>query len=228
MRMIYKHATQVLPTYHSGTDPSRPGHGCLPPLDSPLWNTVACLFNNAWFYRVWCIQEIALASSALVIWGDCEIVWRWVGIAAGSIQANYYQVILKHFGMSGVSNAYLMYRISQAELDMRPLMLSFSHLVAMTRHFQATDPRDRIFGLLGLPATDSDPDNGQLFVEPDYSLPPQTVYRDYAHKALRSDTSLTLLSSVQHGFSLTSSCGTWIPQLDRDYTRSLASFKRDP
>ncbi|KAF4637478.1 hypothetical protein G7Y89_g576 [Cudoniella acicularis] len=203
-----------------------PGHDTPPSVGSSLWVAVANLFENPWFWRVWCIQEVALASSALVIWGECEIAWRWLGLAAARIQANYYQ-ILHRYKMSGVFNAYLVYRISQGEHDLHPISLSFSHLVALTRHFRATDPRDKIFGLLGLSATDSDPENGHLFIDPDYSLPAQIVYRNYAHKVLQSDRSLTLLSGVQHGQRLMNSV-TWVPQLEQEYTRSLAPFEIDP
>jgi hypothetical protein len=220
------------PSYNSNgvssqSIPHIPGYDTPPSVDSSLWVAVASLFDNPWFWRVWCIQEVALASSALVIWGECEIAWRWLGLAAVRIQAAFYQ-ILQRYNMGGVSNAHLMFRISQGEQDLEALSISFSHLVALTRHFRATDPRDRIFGLLGLPATDSDPENGEFFIDPDYSLPAQTVYRKYAHKVLQSDRSLTLLSGVQHSQLLITNPGTWVPQLGQRYTRSLAPFKMDP
>jgi hypothetical protein len=129
--------------------------------------------------------------------------------------------------MAGVFNAYLNYRISHGKLDLDPLKFSFSSLLALTRQYEATDPRDRIFGLLGIPTIDSDPDNGEFFMEPDYSLSALEVHRNLAYKVLKLANSLSLLSSVQHGDDIDKSWPTWIPQWEKVYTSTLAPSEPD-
>jgi hypothetical protein len=169
--------------------------------------------------------KVALANTATVIWGNSEISWRWLGLAAARLRTNYYAV-LQQYNMDGVFNAYLNYRISLGKLDLDPLKFSFSSLLALTRQYEATDPRDRIFGLLGIPTTDSDPDHGEFFMEPDYSLSAHEVYRNLAFKVLRLANTPSLLSSVQHGDDIDKSWPTWIPQWEKVYTTTLAPSER--
>ncbi|KAH6884401.1 heterokaryon incompatibility protein-domain-containing protein [Thelonectria olida] len=196
------------------------------PADSPLWQPVANLFKTPWFSRVWCIQEVALASSATVLWGRSEISWKWLGLAAARMHVNRMPICSKH-DVRGLFNAYFMYRISQGDVTVKPHLLPFLHLLAMTRQFGATDPRDRIYGLLGLATTDSELDNGLLYVQPDYSLSLEDVYRQLAYRVIGTDKSLRLLSCVQHGPEICESWPSWIPRWEKVYSSSLTPFNVD-
>lgn len=188
-----------------------------PPFHSEEWTSISRLFDRDWFWRVWCVQEVALASDAVMIWGDeIEVAWKWVGLAAARIRTNKYQVLQRH-RMAGVFNAYLMYRISLNASDLPPLSLSipFVQLLALTRQFEAKDPRDRIFGLLGLPTNDSDPDQGRLFIEPDYNISTKETYKSLALKVFDQDRNCDILSSVQHGDTLDLDFPSWVPRWDK-------------
>ncbi|KAF2433428.1 HET-domain-containing protein [Tothia fuscella] len=198
-----------------------PGRLGTPPPDSSLWNSVAHLYNLTWFWRLWCIQEVALASTAVFIWGGASISWRWLGLASARIRTNNYQAQRRQ-EMTGVFNAYFMFRIWQGEWDLQPLKFSFLRLMGLTRQFESSDSRDRVFGLLGLPTTDNDPESEQLFIEPDYNLSPDEVYEKLAITIREVDSNLQLLSSVQHGSDLISDKVSWIPRWDNVYTHTLA------
>lgn len=193
-----------------------------PPVDSPYWVPVVQLFGIQWFWRLWCIQEVALAKSAILKWGNAEMSWNWVGHAAALIRTNNYQVLRK-YRMPGVFNAYFMYRISQGDSDFAPLSMNFFRLMGLTRQFETSEPRDRIYGLLGLPTTDSNPDRGILFMEPDYSRDVEAIYWDLALKNFPEDRQLRLFSSVQHGpsLSLDETLPSWVPRWDKVYTHTL-------
>lgn len=57
------------------------------------WQSIRILYQVPWFWRVWIIQEVALARSAVFIWGDTEIDWHWVGLAASWICCNDGQAV---------------------------------------------------------------------------------------------------------------------------------------
>lgn len=62
-------------------------------LPSELFTPAACdglkaLYNQPWFTRIWCVQEICLTRSSLVLWGDQETDWSDVGSAAAWINDN--------------------------------------------------------------------------------------------------------------------------------------------
>ena len=117
-----------------------------------------------------------------------------------------------------------MYRISSGDMDAKSQEISFLDLLAMTRQFEATDSRDRIYDLLGIATTNSDPEAGKLFMEPDYPFETEDIYRTLAQKTVRSDGLLRLLSSVQHGPEIADNLPSWLPQWDKAYTSTLFPF----
>ncbi|EJT69396.1 hypothetical protein GGTG_13015 [Gaeumannomyces tritici R3-111a-1] len=163
---------------------------------SPLWKSIAGLFSQPWFWRVRVVQEVVLAQSAVVRWGHAEIDWRWIGLASAIRRTNY-SSICEAMVMGGVYNAYLMFRLSPMS-DLPPITLSFIQLLRLTRQLAVTDARDRLYGLLGIRTTDSDPEAGLLFLRPDYSVSERELWKRVAIKAIGESHNLSLLSSVQH------------------------------
>jgi hypothetical protein len=87
---------------------------------SSRWHSISALFSCSWFWRLWVVQEAALAKSASVLWGDAEMSWSWAGLAASIIRTNDYNALTQH-SMSGVYNAYLMYRLFTRNDTQNPL-----------------------------------------------------------------------------------------------------------
>ncbi|KAF2026739.1 hypothetical protein EK21DRAFT_73415 [Setomelanomma holmii] len=63
-----------------------------PPPEAPEWNVVRDFFANAWFERVWVVQEAVLASKATALIGDWEVEWAAIGQAAVWFQSKGYAV----------------------------------------------------------------------------------------------------------------------------------------
>lgn len=80
-----------------------------PPWDSSLCEPVKSLLDKNWFTRMWVVQEVILAKSATVIWGDAEVDWNWIGMAASEILDNYQT--LGQFRTRGLENAYFMHSL---------------------------------------------------------------------------------------------------------------------
>jgi hypothetical protein len=200
-----------------------------PPPDSDIWGCVSALFDCSWFWRLWVVQEAVLARSASLMWGQGEIPWRWVGLAAAIIRTNYYQV-LRSFKMAGIYNAYLMYRVSPASHFAHPFRpVSFLQMLRLTRQFESTDPRDRIYGLLGMPMLDNNPETGALFIQPDYSLSVDEVFQRVGDGVMAQSGLLELLSSVQYQEGArqcdhSDSFPSWIPRWDLVFTSTLAPW----
>lgn len=147
-----------------------------------LWQSLADLYSSSWFWKIWVIQEAALAQSAVVRWGNVEINWSWIGLASAILRTNY-DNICQAMQISGVYNAYLIYRLS-GQSGLSPPQLSFLQLVRLTRQFEATDSRDRIYGLLGIRTLDNDPDQSIFFVQPDYACSALDLFRGFAQQVI--------------------------------------------
>lgn len=195
----------------------------VPPAEDDIWMDFAALFSRAWFWRLWCLQEIVLSSFAEIMWGSASISWECLGFAAAWIRTVGYQ-IMRNSPMQGVHNAYLMYALSISGEKHDPV--SFLHLLTLTRQFGVSDARDRVYALLGLPTIDADPEDGNLYVDPDYSKSKPEVYTILARKMLSSFQGLRTLSAVQHGLEVEEELPSWIPQWDRLFTYTLAQAGR--
>ena len=210
----------------SGNIKTVPVPDTLPEVDSQRWLSLQRLFDLNWFWRVWIIQEIALSVAASLMWGDAEIEWECVGLAAAYIRINKSN-LLEHCFMPGIFNAYFMYRISiTADTIFKPVSLSFLSLLTMTQQYDTSNNLDRVYGLLGLPSTNSGPD-GRPFIEPNYNLDIRDVYRAVALRIIETEENLSLLSSVQHDPDFRSSQGSWeswVPKWNITvFTKSLLS-----
>jgi hypothetical protein len=106
-----------------------------------------------------------------------------------------------------------------------------SHGTAMHATIEVSDPRDRVYGLLGLStsettfqsqstSTRTDPRENDIFLDPDYHLTQDEVYLALAMKILCQLQDANLLSAVQHNGSY--SLPSWVPDWTNDFTHALA------
>ena len=190
------------------------------PQYEPSWFVLERLFSSPWFWRLWVVQEVVVASSAMVIWGSQSIRWDLVGEAANWLKANYFPSRRHH--IFGAYNAAHMFNLSMRAKQGR--LHPFFTVMVSTWLFQSSDPRDRVFALLGLPNSDSDPDNDQLFLEPDYSLDESQVYLALARKVIAAEESIRLLNAVQHRPDSPLNSPSWVPQWHPRTVETLIPF----
>ena len=170
----------------------------LPHFPSHEWEALARLFERTYFRRIWVVQELVVSSNAVVRCGSLTIPWEHVEYTARSLLATGWVTALKQAYGSNVTPNFVQTisncRAKFAELqDGRGIPLSL--LLSSTRRFQATDPRDKIIAVVGLAdhRTVGMPVSRIL----DYETPTAQLYRDVTGTLIRSQRSLTLLSSVE-------------------------------
>jgi hypothetical protein len=74
--------------------------------------------------------------------------------------------------------------------------LSMVELVSRARIFEATDPRDKVFAMLGLANDIGDGDSRLRGLTPDYTLTKDETYCNFAKDYIATTTSLDILSTV--------------------------------
>ena len=204
MRKIYEKATNVFIWLGDEADESNTAIKLIPRLlstphaeDDSLtakeWRALKSLLSRPWFSRMWVLQELGVASSAAVVYGNQTIPWQDVSDAIHDMQRTGLWYTL--FGDSGfessLSSYWRLVSLSwiRKELSDQRSICSLKALSA-SRHFNATDPRDKIYALTGLCMSDD------RLIQPDYSKNVLDVYRESA---------LAVLFPQHHDFSAVSS-----------------------
>lgn len=147
----------------------------LPGWDSGEWEELRTLLHVPWFTRIWIVQEVVLSPrDPLVVHGKHLYPWHRLAWAATWLRRSGYlrlpeipDVILN---IDSIGNL----RRSQVRWPLDVLLIDTSY------KFQATDQRDKVFGLLGLAAETYDPANLPTALRPNYHLDVEAVYRKTA------------------------------------------------
>lgn len=165
------------------------------------WSSFHALAQRPWWGRVWIIQEFALAKDLLFLWGAQEIQWTHINLAVSNLKkpdvmwrsTPYKTVILDHIS-----------RLSAIK-DQRCFAKTFMGTIHTARAFECSDSRDRIFAILGLGYGNgrwaaADPAERSLAEStiPDYTLPAEYVYRQFAIRALQRDLTRDIFLAIQH------------------------------
>jgi hypothetical protein len=189
----------------AGKHVTKTGVRPMPPFSNgALWSSVHDFFQNKWFLRMWVLQEIVLARSATVMWGSCSISWDTIGTAIDKIWAD--PTLHSLLESRGLQNAFFMQHLralhqpannNEGKKLEEEVKHPFLHLLDIARSFDVTEPRDKVYGLLGFPTRDANLETGVSIV-PNYHLPVTDVYIDAARKVMEQDQNLDVLSFVVH------------------------------
>lgn len=108
------------------------------------WAALDRFFSLPYWMRVWVIQEIAVAPSVTILYGNIPILWDDVAATLALWKSN---PVLLH--RPGYSNAlHLVEFRTRFRIARQPICLSDA--LYWSYKTQATDPRDKVFALLGL------------------------------------------------------------------------------
>lgn len=183
--------------------------------DSPSWVALGNLFARPWFQRVWVIQEVALSRTAHMVCGERKLPWEDVGCMIENLLRWRLIHLIKHKTSSnqlttGASTLFCIQNIRRQMQIGRKRALSA--VLFETMGFLATDPKDQIFGVLGLIRNTQD---GGLQVN--YEDTVQDVYTKATKWSLQDEMSFDLLylAGVTHTRNL-SNLPSWVPDFSLD------------
>lgn len=168
-----------------------------PPVDMAAeWEPLISLFSRPWFSRVWVFQESRMASSAVVRIGAYERDWADFCAASSFFAYKSYSSV-KGFAAILVRVVALCVssRVGSREAEIQPIPLM--DLLESTLRSQATEPRDRVFALLGMAEEEQE-------FQVNYEKSVKDIYTDVSRYFLcrlitkKDDHALRILSSVKH------------------------------
>ncbi|KAF4339010.1 heterokaryon incompatibility het-6 [Fusarium beomiforme] len=194
MREIYSAASRVL--IYLDVDDTESG--------TDITHDPQILSQNPYFSRIWVVQEIASAKQAVVLCVRQVMGWSFFH---RNLQWLPDKKWMLHFG-------------SPRQVDDAH---GFLTLLEDTRECDASDPRDKIFALLGLWKEDMDPD---------YTLSPQEVYTGLAASLVTDrdkEVAGRLLDMASHGRSMPG-LPSWVPDWSQKsqqiYQKRWKNFSR--
>ncbi|KAH7317140.1 heterokaryon incompatibility protein-domain-containing protein [Stachybotrys elegans] len=161
------------------------------------------LFESTWWQRAWTIQEITLASRAVIVAGKYSLGWDHFrsGINYG-LRIGIWTPILMGIVHDPTADLYLalqqlLRKLRTANPAVCPAQSLLEFLIHCRRH-DASDPRDKVYALLGLLSlSDTHKTHPRLPVDliPEYASSVSDVYSDTARKLILQTGTLDILGS---------------------------------
>jgi hypothetical protein len=167
------------------------------------WAAFGEILRHPWFGRIWVIQEVAVGQPPLLVCGNRAVDWDALCFVVFKILENGFQHLARGSAANssdpppnlphGLPNLTVMQdaRYLQQNGEHESLQLT---LLGMY-HFNATDPRDKIFAVLGL-ADDIDDEP----LRPNYEETTEQVYHKTALHLLLRDPSIDILHKAGVGY----------------------------
>ena len=177
-------------------------------------------FDRAWWSRLWTVQEFKQGKSVQFQCGNRIISEAEINdLAAGLVWHSHRCCIGVRTGFAEyVTDKVSLYRAVNRLVDLyiaRGTIESsdFLYMVASFRGRQSSDPKDKIYGLLGL--LDSD---FAATIEPDYTHSVETVYEDFVYACIKHGGDLRIFGHLlgRQNPDLPSFVPDWTYQLQQE------------
>ncbi|KAH8885373.1 HET-domain-containing protein [Thozetella sp. PMI_491] len=168
------------------------------PYTKAQWNSIAELLKRPWFNRLWVWQEIGLANPrSIVQCGSTHCLWRQFGPALACLDSKN---TIPEVIWVIVSFYRALFRPTRA--------IALESLLTQARHFSCSDPRDRVYAILGL----GEP-LPMAQIVPNYGLSAAEVYKNTLLTHIEFSERLELL--LHCDFQGRSGAASWVPDWSR-------------
>lgn len=182
------------------------------PYDATAWAAVQALLSRSYFERVWILQEVAGANDkAMAICGGNSISWTLLKNALIILPNN-----------NTIPPAVRELAEALLHLAIRPEIVPIPDLFAMSRMRKCTDPRDKVYGVLGMA-----PRKFNLAMRPHYSKSLDFIYANAVMTYATMEHSLVLvqLCQISQRSDVAQKLPSWIPDFSiPEQTIALGSY----
>jgi hypothetical protein len=149
------------------------------------WRAFGQLFNRPYWDRLWILQELAMGNSQtpilcgnqMVRWGDVYHATYTFGTRYTNLMFTYIEKECKDAGVpySGLNRNKLIHLWDEQKVQAGRNPPQFMPMLDLGRKSQATDLRDKVYGLMGLM-----PSEVATQIQPDYEQGLPEVYTSFA------------------------------------------------
>ena len=168
------------------------------------WDALSRLFERYWWSRAWILQETAVAMTDP--WVGCGNLWlSWAAfekvhalVVSQASHAEEASLLILGIARSSVSAIHLI----RNHIMNGSSPMTIEHLLKISMTFNATDPRDKVYALLGLTT-----DTSQAALRVDYTDPVRDVYTRLAGYIIPFDINMICFNINSQEYDLPS----WVP-----------------
>ncbi|KAK3172122.1 hypothetical protein OEA41_004207 [Lepraria neglecta] len=201
--------------------------------DANVIRALKALFSRRWFRRTWVIQEIAASRDAIVVCGSHQLSWdamrtamtRIVELVDSDLEKSPY--LESDFQkMDFLSSVLDTQSIPGYGVRMKRSLLYMINCFSL---FDATDARDKVYGLLGLSEEARSAHTQGQILKPNYGQPVEWVYADVVRYLVSITNQLDVLRACL-GSGKVSGLPSWAPDWTVTMLRSVSGFSyhKDP
>ncbi|KAL7791541.1 heterokaryon incompatibility domain-containing protein [Trichoderma ceciliae] len=168
-----------------------------------LWD----VFHRNWWKRLWVIQEVALSKDPTLICGSKAEPFHNLKVVIEALIRSEQPVEVMEFNTRFIASTFHQFHVRHmietgGMGEISPPGIKALRILNATRNAQASDPRDKIYGILGFfGASGTDPEN--IFPEPDYNKTAAELYADVSRAIITNTGSLDVLNSCYGFFNST-------------------------
>lgn len=180
------------------------------------WESIKGLTSRPWFRRLWVVQEIALGKDPVVVCGEHVFPWGALYLFIAFTYAVEKFPVLRSIAFSFdalltvfecLPNAASISEARQGQRNDCPKPPFIDSLVALNVNFDSTDPRDRIYALLGLDAAEKYRD----VFRPDYEIKVEDLYVKVAQEMIVKEDNIRLLHLAGISYQRSLNLPSWVP-----------------
>jgi hypothetical protein len=188
----------------------------LPVEESPEWTALVRFFQRPWFQRIWVLQEAVMARTMTLVCGSHLVGWVLIYQVALSVQSSgvlgAYQID-PH--APGIGCAVVIGKLKIAHELGHTEDWTRLELLRLTRKYNATDPRDKVFALHGVVT-----DPASIGSAVDYSKSLEDVYTDVVvHELMQKKTLFSLANAGITAYPHNPQLPTWVADWSHDNER---------
>jgi Heterokaryon incompatibility protein (HET) len=218
----------------------------MPSIGDERWVDFLAFFRKRWFSRLWVVQEVALAQEIEVLCGRTTIQWAHISVCADILNSGLEKSILR--GIAARDNTSVIFYSRRAgniasirkwcldEVLPETSMDMYCHFAGRQEYDRkhaatvllgkvytclATDPRDKIFAILGMLKRITA--SRSALVAADYGKNKVQIYTDTTRAILSATNWLGFLSIVYHPKSARDpELPSWVPNFEEEPISTLS------
>ncbi|KAH6661518.1 heterokaryon incompatibility protein-domain-containing protein, partial [Halenospora varia] len=163
----------------------------LPPAGDRSWKVLAELLSRPWFVRTWVIQEAVLSSvHPQMLCGSYKLDWEKLLGACSWMRSMCYSIT----PLSHNIEAWTATRSLNLFNDLKNVGGRWDMVTLLMRamRFQASEPRDKVYSLVGLSGEGSDSTYIPKALQANYDKSCRDVFRDVTRYIIKSSANLSI------------------------------------